>query len=274
MSINIVNNGQLDWFEAHIENRKSRISYTQTKFNRLNSIIDGLYPERLIVVAARPGKGKTTFTQNLVHDLVRKGRVLVFSTETSQEVYYEKLLCIEGSIVHKFVRTDIMSVMVPLDEAKNSFSNGNLFILDRPSPSLDLVKRTVDIVQPDFVVFDYFQNISKEGLPGYNQAGQMEHAIQEFANIARSRKLSFIATSQIRRFSDGRKDNDRPMMSDLKETGKLEEAAWTVILMWPEIIENVRTQYINVVVEKNRDGEIGEFRLEGKWGTGELFDAN
>jgi len=271
----IANNGDLSWFRSHMEVRKKHVSYIGTRFNGLNRIIDGLYPGTLSIVAARPGKGKTTFSQNLVDGLIDKHRVLIFSTETSKEVYFEKLVCIRAEIPHKSVRTDIKSVIEPMEMALGSLENGNLFINDNSGPTLDTVRRAIDIVEPKIVVFDYFQNIGFGAETGGYSSFKSSHeryagAIQQFANIAREKKIHVCVTSQLKRFTDGRHDDDRPMLSDLKETGKLEEAAHLVMFLYAN---RPRDEYMNVEIAKNRDGEIGEFKVKGLWDSGTLQDA-
>ena len=187
----IANNEDLNWFKTHMEVRKHRTTYIPTKFSGLNQIIDGLYPGTLSIIAARPGKGKTTFSQNLVDGIVDNHKILVFSTETSKEIYFEKLLCIRGQISHKDVRTNIICVMEPLEMALGSLNNGNLFIVDYSGPNIDTIKRAIDIVEPEIVLFDYFQNI---GLGDSNGSWKSSHeryaaAIQELANIARNKKI-------------------------------------------------------------------------------------
>jgi replicative DNA helicase len=264
----IANTEDLNWFRAYLGHRKTNKLYTPTGFTDLDRYIDGFYPGTLVVIGARPGKGKTTFILNLMTKLRKNHRILYFSTETSKERILERMVSIEFGIPYKDIRVDIGSNYKKIIDCIREYEgSSNVSFVDLSNPSMDQIKRAIDVVEPQLVFVDYFQNLCIQQSAYGSSAGAYARAVQQLADLAREKNITVVLTSQLKRFNDDR-DNDRPKLSDFKETGKLEEAAHTAILLYHNV---PRDDKLKLAVEKNRDGEIGELELLGLWDFGRLI---
>ena len=250
----ITNGEDLSWFKTYLDQKKGgNIAYVPTNYHNLNDLIDGFYRGTLITIGARPSIGKTTLSLNLVNQLYKSHKCLVFSTEDTKEKLIEKLISMQTTIPHKEIRTHVKERYDEIIQGMESVKSRNLEIVDISNPSIIQVEDAIKMVQPRFVVFDYFQNISIGTNDKWSSAGIYATIVQKMASLARDHKLTFILLSQLKRFGDD--DTRPPRLSDLKETGKLEEASHVVMLL------RQTEEGMVVDVAKNREGPKGEVTL-------------
>ncbi len=267
----IVNNAMEKIYEAY-EN-KADITGIPTGFIDLDSMTAGMQRSDLILVAARPSMGKTAFALNIASYVVLKRDlpVVIFSLEMSQESLVNRLFSIDSGIDAKNIRTgDLEDYEWPrLEESAKTIGRSKLIIDEAPSITISEIrskcrkyKQQQDI---QLVVIDYLQLISSNG----NQESRQ----QEISNISRSLKalareldIPVIALSQLNRGVEQREDK-RPMLSDLRDSGAIEQDADVVMLLYRDDYynkdESKEKGISEIIVAKQRNGPTGTIRL--KW---------
>ena len=249
---------------------KNEVTGLTTGFRDLNKKINGFQKSDLLLIAARPAMGKTAFALNLVQNASLKGdaSVAVFSLEMSKEQLVQRMLSAQSNVELKKIKTGklgandwprIIEAMAVLSEAK-------IHIDDTPGIKISELRskcRKLKIEKGlDLVLIDYLQLMEGEG---NNESRQ-----QEIAKISRSLKIlakelncPVVALSQLSRAPEQRADH-RPMLSDLRESGSIEQDADIVMFLYRDEYYNPDTErkYIGeVIVSKNRHGETGTVEL-------------
>jgi len=249
----ITNCADLSWFKTYleIENKKEKIG---TGYIDIDSLIHELRPGSLYIVGGRPGTGKTTFLINLIFNLVKDKKILFLSTELSKEEVMERLYALTHDFPLRCFRGTETISLKPI-----SFPNLN--IVDATTIGLTDIDKIISVVVPNVVLFDYFQNIGLgDNNPifnrGYGSATIYAGIVKNLVDLMRKYNVILILASQLKRFETGR-ENEKPRLDDLKETGKLEEAARAVLLFW-----RGENNLIRVNIAKSRGGRIGEITLK------------
>jgi replicative DNA helicase len=244
--------------------------------------LDGIYrmqPGDLVVVAGRPGMGKTAFALEIARRASKSGsRVLFVSLEMTKKELVKRMLCQAGRIRSETIRTGRLhhDDYAKFTMACGQLSESNLDIWDRGGissatiRSLAMRKRFNGGV--DLIVVDYLQKVREHG---YGDKKHLEHGhtIQALKDLAKAAECPVVALSQLNRQVDSRKDQE-PNLSDLKGSGDIEqEADLAILLLRPEYYLKDQTPadlqgVARVIIEKNRHGRTGEVRL--KW-NGEFF---
>lgn len=242
----------MTWFKEYLRKPKR---FMPTGFTRLDGIIDGLYPENITIIGARPYVGKTTIDMNLVYHM--KGqRHLVFPTEISSGRWWEMFVSMESGIDDKLIRTHDPDTVAALDEVIDRvYAERNIHVVGGYKPTLIDVRRHIDKYEPDVLHIDYFQNMQGQGEPGYRYYTSL---VEGLHHLSIEYHIPVVLMSQLARFDKSRAD-DKPRLSDLKESGKLEEAAKQVLLLSKE------GDNIMLDVAKNRDGGTGQILFKGEW---------
>ena len=244
---------------------KSEVTGITTGFADLNKKINGLQRTDLILLAARPAMGKTAFSLNLVQNAALKGdaSVAVFSLEMSKEQLVQRMLSAQSKIkTGNLGESDwprIIDGMAVLSEA-------NIFIDDTPGIKISEIRskcRRLKIEKGlDLILIDYLQLMEGEG--------KNENRQQEIAKISRSLKIlakeldcPVVALSQLSRSPELRKDH-RPILSDLRESGSIEQDADIVMFLYRDEYYHDDSEKKNigeVIIAKNRHGETGNVEL-------------
>ena len=241
-----------------------------TGFADLNELTAGLQRSELVIIAARPSVGKTAFSLSLVRNIIINEREPVFfiSLEQSRVEIAERLLCSHSRVDSHRLRKGTLTAedMEKLIEAGGTLRQaGKLFIDDTPSQGMLRIaanarrlKRSHDI---KLVCIDYLQLIEPENRrdPRQEQVAQISRRLKF---LARELEIPVIALAQVNRASEDRQDN-RPRLSDLRESGSIEQDADTVLLLHrPDRYEPGQHEgIIEVIIAKNRNGPVGEVTL-------------
>lgn len=238
---------------------------TPTGFTALDAIIGGFEPSTFVVVGARPSMGKTAFALGFGLNAAKTGKkVLVFSLETPQKALNQRMLAIETGIVASRIKagTFLPTEAVKLAVASAELMNLPIIVIDDARITVADIGRLVAKHQPDLVIIDYLQLIT-----GAEKSGTRE---QEIAGISRGIKYlrmhssaAFVVLSQLSRAVESR-PNHRPMLSDLRESGSIEQDANVVMSLYRDEHYNPETDQqgiAEIIVGKNRDGEIGTAKL-------------
>jgi replicative DNA helicase len=252
-------------------NRKGHITGVPTGFIDLDDKTAGLHGSELILVAARPAMGKSAFALNIAtHAAVRaKVPVVIFSLEMSKEQMANRILCSEALVDSNKVRTGRVEDddWKKLAEASGILSEAGIFIDDTPGISVMEIRAKCRKMQLEqnigLVVIDYLQLVQGSN----KRAGSRE---QEIAEISRSLKIlakelnvPVIALSQLSRAPEQRPDH-RPMLSDLRESGSIEQDADIVMFLYRDDYYNPDTDAKNVaevILAKHRAGSTGTVEL-------------
>jgi replicative DNA helicase len=242
-----------------------------TGLERLDDLLQGLHPANLIVLAARPGMGKTALAVNLAADMAlwRRKKVAFFSLEMSAEELALRVLCGEAHVNLKSIRSNTLrrSERRALFLANRALANSDLFIDDSARATVEQIRaralRLQATVGLDCVFVDYLQ------IMGYK--GRSENRVQivaEFSaglkTLAKELGVPVIALSQLSRRVEqrGGEESREPQLSDLRESGAIEQDADVVIFINRESYhdKDAPKNVADIIVAKHRNGANGKFR--------------
>ena len=249
---------------------KNDVTGLTTGFRDLNKKINGLQRSDLLLIAARPAMGKTAFALNLVQNAALKGdaSVAVFSLEMSKEQLVQRMIASQSTVELEKIKTGTLADndWPRITDGIAILSGAKIHIDDTPGIKISELRskcRKLKIEKGlDLVLIDYLQLMEGEG--------QNESRQQEIAKISRSLKIlakeldcPVVALSQLSRAPEQRADH-RPMLSDLRESGSIEQDADIVMFLYRDEYYNPDTEKKNigeVIVAKNRHGETGTVEL-------------
>ncbi|GAA0864960.1 replicative DNA helicase [Paraclostridium tenue] len=268
-SINSVLMDTYDMIERLYTN-KEEITGITSGFEDLNKKINGLQRTDLILIAARPAMGKTAFSLNLVQNAALKGNasVAVFSLEMSKEQLVQRMLSAQSHVELKKIKNGNLDEndWPRIIDAMSVLSNANIYIDDTPGIKISELRskcRKLKIEKGlDLILIDYLQLMEGDN---NNESRQ-----QEISKISRSLKIiakelncPVVALSQLSRAPEQRSDH-RPMLSDLRESGAIEQDADIVMFLYRDEYyhpDSERKNIGEVIIAKNRHGETGSVEL-------------
>ena len=245
-----------------------------TGFNDLDKLTGGLQRGDLVIVAARPGVGKTSLMLNLAHNAAmrHRQRVAVFSLEMGNEQLVQRFVASETGIDSQRLRRGDLrdDEWGALTRVSMQMADMTMFLDDSPSLTpLDLRVKARRIYQEyglDLIVVDYLQLMQGENSSGKgmdNRVQEISYISRALKQIARELKVPLIAGSQLSRLVEQRSDK-RPMLSDLRESGSIEQDADIVMFIYRDEVYNPDTEFKNIAeisVQKNRNGPTGKISL-------------
>ncbi|SEJ74210.1 replicative DNA helicase [Propionispira arboris] len=251
---------------------KGGITGTPTGFKDLDKLTSGLQPSDLILVAARPSMGKTAFTLNLAtHIAVReKKAVAFFSLEMSKEQLVQRMLCSEGAIDSQRLRIGELDDKDwgKLISAADRLSTAPIFIDDTAGITVMELRSKARRLKTEYdlklIVIDYLQLMqgsSSKG--GDNRQQEISEISRSLKALARELNVPVIALSQLSRSVESRQVK-KPMLSDLRESGSLEQDADIVMFLYREDYYDPDTENKNitdVIIAKHRNGPVDTIQL-------------
>ncbi len=258
---------------VRLDQRKQRgdVEYSgvPTGFVDLDSLTAGMQNSELIIVAARPSVGKTSFALNLVRHVCVEERlpVLFVSLEQARVELAERLLCCQARVDSHRLRKGHLNQeeITKLFEAGDVLSQAKLFIDDTPGQSMLRIAANARRLKLRhdlrLVVIDYLQLIDPDDKRDSRQE-QVAAISRRLKFLARELTVPVIALAQVNRSSEDRQDH-RPRLSDLRESGALEQDADTVMLLHrPDYHEaGLNEGIVEVIVGKQRNGPTGDVTL-------------
>jgi replicative DNA helicase len=247
-----------------------------TGFVQLDSMLAGMQDSNLIVLAARPGVGKTAFGLNIARFVAvdKKTPTCFFSLEMSKEELVDRLLVRQGLIDAWKLKTGQLSEtdFDALSEAMGVLAEAPLYIDDTPGLTVTELRTKARRLQMDkgirFIVVDYLQLM--HGINRENRVQEVSEISQGLKNLARELKLPIVAIAQLNRQMESR--GGRPKLSDLRESGSIEQDADVVMFLHRED-EEVR-EMITCSIEKHRNGPTGQFNLYFNGKQVSFFDVD
>ncbi|MBR2214147.1 MAG: replicative DNA helicase [Selenomonadaceae bacterium] len=240
-------------------------------FKDLDTYTSGLQASDLILVAARPSMGKTAFTLNIASYAAIHGKtVAFFSLEMSKEQLVQRVISSEGTIEAQRFRTGEMTdeEWYRILDVAGQLSKAKLFIDDTPGITvMELRSRARRLMAEqglDLIVIDYLQLMQGRAIgTGENRQQEISEISRSLKALARELNVPVIALSQLSRGVESRQVK-RPMLSDLRESGSLEQDADIVMFLYREDYYDPATERKNiteVIIAKHRNGPIGTVEL-------------
>jgi replicative DNA helicase len=265
-------------------NNKDKLTGAPTAFYDLDAMMNGLQKSDLIILAARPAMGKTSFALNIAQNVALKANipVAIFSLEMSKEQLVQRLLCSEAEVDTQRLKTGNMQAKdwEKLAVAMDAFSQAPIYIDDTAGCTItDLRAKCRRLAMAEknlgLIVIDYLQLIEGSG---------REDRMQQISSISRGLKIlakelnvPILSLSQLSRAVEGRTDK-RPMLSDLRESGSIEQDADIVMFIYrDEYYKNADSDEdeaekatnkgeAEIIIAKHRNGPVGTVKL--------LFQSN
>ena len=251
--------------------RKGDITGVPTGFRDLDKITAGFQRNDLIIVAARPSVGKTAFALNVAQNVATKTEenVAIFSLEMGAEQLVMRMLCAEGNIDAQVLRTGALTAedWRKLTMAMGSLSNAGIFIDDTPGIRINEIRSKCRRLKQEFglgmIMIDYLQLIVGSSNGQENRQQEVSEISRSLKSLARELQVPVIAVSQLSRGVEQRQDK-RPMMSDLRESGSIEQDADIVSFLYREDYYDKETEnqnMIEIIIAKQRNGPTGTVTL-------------
>ena len=252
-------------------NQKESITGVPTGFIDLDRITAGLHKSDLVLVAARPAKGKSAFANSIAVNaaLNHNVPVVIFNLEMSKEQVGSRILCSEAMVESNKVRTGSLSEeeWVKLATAVAPLSEAPIYIDDTAGISVAEIRAKCRKLKLEknigLVVIDYLQLIQASGKKNLNREQEISEISRALKILAKELEVPVIALSQLSRAPEQRTDH-RPMLSDLRESGAIEQDADIVMFLYRDDYYNPETENKNVaevIIAKHRAGATGTVEL-------------
>lgn len=237
-------------------------------FPSLDRVIYGLMPSSLILLAARPGMGKTSFALNIASNAARinpEKKVAIFSLEMSREQLVERMLSSEGRVSADSLKTGKIerSEWRGINEAAEMLNSVELYIDDTAAMTIGEMKAKLRRMENlGLVVVDYLQLMSTGRKDG-NRVLEVSELTRNLKLLAKELNVPVITLSQLSRGTESRTDK-RPMLSDLRESGSIEQDADVVLFLYRDAYYTSDAETADsceCIIAKNRHGETGKVNL-------------
>ena len=260
--------------------RKQAITGVPSGYAKLDAMTAGFQPSELVIIAARPSMGKTSLVMNAVQNAAIEFGVpaLVFSLEMSKESLVERLLCSESRVDSTRLRGGFLDQRdwVNLMRAASRIHEAPIWIDDTGAPTLLEIRAKARrwradsniFNKPDMhgiIVIDYLQLI--QGAPQKSREANRQQEISEISRglkgLAKELRVPVIALSQLNRAVESRSDK-RPQLSDLRESGAIEQDADVIAFIYRDEVYNKETTdkgIAEIIIGKQRNGAVGTVRL-------------
>lgn len=241
-------------------------------FKDLDRMLSGFQKSNLIVVAARPGMGKTAFALNVAQNAALKSNadVLIFSMEMSKEELGQRLLSMESRIESQKLKTGDLNRTDwdDLNRALDVLSEAQIYIDDTPGIGMMEIKNKCRRMKAekklDLIVVDYLQLMSDTSRRSENRVQEISVLSRNMKLLAREMDCPVILLSQLSRGPEQRQDH-RPVMADLRESGSIEQDADVVLMLYRDDYYNKEDSQkpgvCEVIVAKHRSGSTGSVEL-------------
>ena len=252
-------------------NRKQHITGVPTGFADLDYRTAGLHGSELILVAARPAMGKSAFALNIATNAALRGNapVAIFSLEMSKEQMVNRILCSEAMVDSNKVRTGKLEDedWGKIAEAIGPLSESGIYVDDTPGISVMEIRAKCRKLKLEknigLVVIDYLQLVQGSGKRNASREQEISEISRSLKILAKELNVPVIALSQLSRAVEQRPDH-RPMLSDLRESGAIEQDADIVMFLYRDDYYNEDSEKKNiaeVIIAKHRGGSTGTVDL-------------
>ena len=249
---------------------KGEVTGIGSGFKQFDTMTSGFHPSDLVIIAARPSMGKTAFALNLALNaaLKQKKGVLIFSLEMSNSQIFQRLISAESKVPLNKLRNGFLAS----DEwSKVGLSTGRLaetpiYIADVPNVTVmeirALCRRLKAEGNLDMILIDYLQLIKGSGRESRQQ--EISEISRNLKGLARELDVPVISLSQLSRAPEQRSDR-RPMLSDLRDSGAIEQDADMVVFLYRDDYYNEDSEFkglAEIIIGKQRNGPVGTVQLK------------
>ena len=255
-----------------LHKNKGKLRGVPTGFKDLDNILAGLQKSNLIILGARPSVGKSSLALDLARHAAIKEKISVgvFSLEMSKEEVIDRLICAQANVDLWKLRTGNLSSSGDNDDfsrighAMGALSEAPIYVDDTASLNVMEMRTMARRLQAehglDFIVIDYLQLM--EGRSGIdNRVQEVSEISRSLKGLARELNIPVVALSQLSRGIESRTDQ-RPKLSDLRESGSIEQDADVVLFIYREPKEDSENKNIaEIMVAKHRNGPVGSVKL-------------
>lgn len=239
----------------------------RTGFVDLDNMLSGMQPSNLIILAARPGQGKTAMAVNIAQNVavIDKKAVGIFSLEMSKEELVDRLLVGQADVDAWRIKTGKLSEtdFTKLSRAMGELADAPIFIDDTPGISMSEMRTKARRLQLEhnvsLFIVDYLQ-LADPGRRYDNRVQEVSIVSQSLKNLARELKVPVLAVSQLSRAVEHRGEK-KPQLADLRESGAIEQDADVVMFLYRPEDEYAPTMQTKLLVAKHRNGPLGEIDL-------------
>jgi replicative DNA helicase len=254
--------------------RGQRITGLATHFDDLDAVTCGLQRSDLVIVAARPSMGKTAFAMNIAENAaIEDGKtVAVFSLEMSKEALLQRMLCSVAKVDSHRFRTGSLwqDDTRKVQRAMEKLAQAPIFIDDTPGIAVGEMRAKARRLKQskgalDLIVVDYLQLMSGGGKRYENRTQEVSAISRGLKALAKELAVPVVALSQLSRAPESRGGDHRPQLSDLRESGSIEQDADIVMFIFREEVYKPDDLELNGIAEliigKQRNGPIGKIKL-------------
>ena len=258
-----------DLYKQAKEGGGASITGLSTLYKELDKRIYGLNKSDLIILAARPGMGKTSFAMNIATNVGKKYQdtaVAVFSLEMSKEQIVSRMISSEASLTSEALKTGVIpdEKWKDIGRAAEVLSRLNIYIDDTPGITVAGIKAKLRRMKNlGLVVIDYLQLMSSTKNYNGNRVVEISDITRNLKIMAKELNVPVITLSQLARGPEQRPDK-RPLLSDLRESGSIEQDADIVMFLYRNAYYDKTDPNVNsceCIVAKNRHGETGTVKL-------------
>lgn len=253
-----------------LHHAKNDVTGIPSGFRDLDRMTSGFQKNDFIIIAARPSMGKTAFALNIAQNVATSTdeNVAIFSLEMGAEQLVMRMLAAEGNIDSQRLRTGKLTDedWTKLTAAMGSLSNAGIYIDDSPGLRVADIRSKCRRLKQEhglgMVIIDYLQLIQGSGRSRENRQQEVSEISRSLKSLARELEVPLIALSQLSRSVEQRQDK-RPMMSDLRESGSIEQDADIVGFLYREDYYNqdAENSNIEIIISKQRNGPTGTVEL-------------
>jgi len=254
-----------------LHNQEGGVTGIPTGYRDLDNITSGFQRNDLIIIAARPSMGKTAFALNIAQNVAvhTEENVAIFSLEMGADQLVSRMLCAEGNIDAQRLRTGHMEAedWNKLTMAMGSLSNAGIYIDDTPGIRVSEIRSKCRRLKQEhglgMILIDYLQLIQGSANSKENRQQEVSEISRSLKGLARELNVPLIALSQLSRGVESRQDK-RPMMSDLRESGSIEQDADIVGFLYRDDYydqESENQNIIEIIISKQRNGPVGNVEL-------------
>lgn len=254
-----------------LHNQSGEITGIPTGFTELDRMTAGFQPNDLIIVAARPSVGKTAFALNISQNVATKTdeNVAIFSLEMGADQLVMRMLCAEGNIDSQRLRTGNLEEedWQKLTMAMGTLSKAGIYIDDTPGIKVSEIRAKCRRLKQEkglgLIMIDYLQLIQGDKRTNEGRQQEVSEISRSLKALARELEVPVIALSQLSRGVEQRQDK-RPMMSDIRESGSIEQDADIVAFLYRDDYYNPDSEkkdIIEIIIAKQRNGPVGTVEL-------------
>ena len=239
-------------------------------FYNLDLLTQGFQKSDLIIIAGRPSMGKTALSLNIALNVIKSSKlpVLFFSLEMSKKQIMYRLLSIEANIDQTRLKNGKLyqNDWVKLNKIIKILSKLPIFIDDNPNLSFQDIRSKIRAIileqtKVGLVIIDYLQLMQSFKVKNGNRVQELSQITRYLKNIAREFNIPIIALSQLSRNVENRIDQ-KPILSDLRESGSIEQDADLVLMLYKTKSINLNNQITELIIAKQRNGPIGTVKLK------------